>query len=287
MLITDYYTPPAEPVKNPKLGLVKSKERPKILLDDFIDHTKATVSPPQGVHRSLKNLTWPMFCNGPDSTYRGNPYLAEYGCGNCVPVTILKSIMHEHDEAGTGVPAFTANNAVGLYSELTGFNQSQTDAQGNNPTDQGTDPVAAYNYWKTNGVRLPGGGVDKIAGYAEVSVSNVTAWEIAIWELDIISASINLPITAQTQTTWSVTDPSLQGNAAPGSWGGHEVPFMSYDGKQVALYTWGAVYLATYTFLQAYCDLLLVPLSQDLLKKTGVSETGLNWSGLNEVLKTI
>ncbi len=53
---------------------------------------------------------------------------------------------------GRGATTFTDEQIISDYSAVTGYDQRQTDANGDNPTDQGTDMVAAAHYRQTKGL---------------------------------------------------------------------------------------------------------------------------------------
>src|SRR5271154_6064970 len=56
--------------------------------------------------------------------------------------------------ANSGIPLapFTTEQALNLYSRITGYDPSQTQPDGSNPTDQGTSWTDALTYWLKNGI---------------------------------------------------------------------------------------------------------------------------------------
>jgi hypothetical protein len=256
-----------------KLGLIKPTFVPRLKLKDYIE---AGGTVPTEVNRddSGNPQTHEMFANGPDPTV-SNPLIAQYGVGDCVIARTLRAITHMHISGHTAVPQFNGDDALSLYSAVTGYDPSQTQENGNNPTDQGTDPNAMDTYWKNTGVPLPSGGVDKLAGYLAVDITNESEWKIAIYEFNGIGVGLNLTQSAETSPVWEVVpnDPVV---------GGHEIFCDGYSDeyKKLRVKSWGEVLAATYGYILAQCDQLTVYLSQDQLSQTGISDTGLNYDKL-------
>jgi hypothetical protein len=217
---------------------------------------------PRSVHRSDRSFAWGMLGN--DSV------------GDCVEAAMLHAIEHMHLGAWTTPPTFADQDALNLYGAITGYDPS------NPSTDQGTDPNQAIAYWQNHGVPV-GDGVDRIATAAQVDPADGMNVRRGIWEFDVALLSLALPISAQQQTTWDVVgNPKTDPNSQPGSWGYHEVVAFSYDSYRVAFCSWGQIMLMTWRFFGAYCQLVLVPLSTDVIGKTGVSETGVNYPTLQQ-----
>ena len=78
-----------------------------------------------------------------------------------------------------------------------------------------------------------------------------------------------MPLSAQTQSIWSVPPGGPVGHGAPGSWGGHAVPVVAYDPEGLTVVTWGALKRMTWGFWAAYCDEAYAILSPDYLEQKG------------------
>lgn len=272
-----------------KLGRRPSLTRPRLALSAFLTTpapatlrgaTIVTPVTPSEVHRSDWKLPNPMLANGPDPTVSSSEIVAAHGVGCCVESAMLKGIMHMHYGAGQPIPEWTGEHALALYAAITGYDITQTAEDGSNPTDQGTDPNQAFTYWQQTGITLPDGTVHKIAGFLSVDPHKPREWETALYEFDCLFAGYNLPATIEGQPDeWTVTDPSLQGEAAPGSLGGHEILKVSYDQTRERNYSWTERPLTSRGFA-VYCDQLTAVITTDQLSRTGVSETGLDWTAL-------
>lgn len=274
-----------------KLGRRASLTKPRLSLAAFLTTpqpatlrgaTIITPVTPSEVHRSDWKLPNPMLANGPDPTVESayGPTIAAHGVGCCVESAMLKGIMHMHYGAGLPVPEWTGVHALKLYTAITGYDPNQTAEDGSNPTDQGTDPNEAFAYWQRTGITLPDGTVHKIAGFISVDPKNPREWQTALYEFDCLFAGYNLPATIlQQPDEWTVVDPHLEGEAAPGSLGGHEILKVSYDQARERNYSWEERPLTDRGFA-VYCDQLTAVITTDQLDRHGVSETGLNWTAL-------
>ena len=100
---------------------------------------------------------------------------------------------------------------------------------------------------------------------------------------------LNLPEDCQTDIgkgrTWHVKSGK---GSAPGSWGGHCVPVVSYDPTGLICVTWGNIQKLTWQFLDKYCDEAWVVLSRDWINLTkNIAPNGFNWIQLQSDLQAI
>jgi hypothetical protein len=138
------------------------------------------------------------------------------------------------------------------------------------------------NYWRQNGV----GGRDKITAYVSVNPSNIAHVKAAIYLFGGVYTGISLPLTAQTQHEWDVVGDGRTGNSAPGSWGGHAVPYLVYTPTTFGVVTWGDVLSLTTRFHEAYTDELYAVISPQFLK-AGESPAGFNLAALQSDLAAL
>ncbi len=220
-----------------------------------------TPTPVTGVPTSLleSNLVNPWYTLGND----------KYGC--CVEsagghVVELVSMLGQHVEA-----VVQTQDVLNAYTAITGFNP-------NDPrTDNGTNILDFLNYWRQTGVAG-----HKISGFAALNPKSLSEWELANWLFGSVVVGLALPITAQSQVgkAWSVV--STSGDGAPGSWGGHCVPFVDYSGTGASCVTWGMVQQANWQFIATYCDEAYVVFDPDLLNSvTQKSPQGFDVNQLN------
>jgi hypothetical protein len=125
----------------------------------------------------------------------------------------------------------TAEEIVRAYSAITGYDPSKTDAQGNNPTDTGTDIATIMQYMKTTGI----GGI-KIINWADVNIKDPIEQRKGIYAFGGILDAAYLPQSAVTQTqhgkAWSVTKHD------GGILGGHGFPNFGYGVEGTDGVTW-------------------------------------------------
>ena len=172
--------------------------------------------------------------------------------------------------AGHAVEAWTSNNPsfkspvvlpdgviLGLYRTVTGQEGAQFDP-GTDANDNGCYINDVLNEWRKNGL-----GGHGLGAYAEVDEKNQNHVMAAVAFYGLLDIGIAMPVSCQDQPIWDVVDPNLQGDSAPGSWGGHCVIITGYNDKGLTCITWGAAKFMTWAFWNAYCDEAFVLLSPD------------------------
>ena len=116
-------------------------------------------------------------------------------------------------------------------------------------SDSGLFMIKSLNKWRTGWQAA--GSLYNIYAYAKVDVSNQNEVMAAIYLLNGLYIGLLLPISARSQSTWSV----IEGPAGkPGSWGSHCVYLVAYDVEGPTCVTWGARKKMTWEFFRAYCD---------------------------------
>ena len=225
------------PVATRKLGKLPVRTDVRTLaLTRYVDRG-ALPSPPTAVDETAAEHDWPMYANDRigDCTMAAAGHMIEAWTG-----------------AATGTPVEVAEQAV-----LDAFDQVKIvdPAAG----EAGAIVLDVLKYWRKTGV-----GGHRIGAFARVSLTDRRLEEAAAWLFGGIYLGVQLPITAQRQDTWDWTG-SLTGDAAPGSWGGHAVDVVGYDGDMLTFVTWGALKQMTWEFFARYCDEAYCILSQDFL----------------------
>jgi hypothetical protein len=151
--------------------------------------------------------------------------------GDCVIAAILHFIMMIEAIAGNPI-TFTTEQAIALYSAITGYDPSQTDANGNNPTDQGTSWTAALAYWLKNGIYGY-----KILGWASFDYKDPLKIDQAI---DLFGAAlVGTAVTASMETQFSEGQP-WNAPFTGGVQGLHGIPNTGYGHVGRSHVTWGA-----------------------------------------------
>lgn len=243
--------------QTPRLGH-RGAHTPKLALGDYL---AAEATPPARVHRGL---------------FRGyTDVLANDTLGDCGEAMVIHGIEGMHHAAGTAVPPFNAQDAISLYEPVGGY------VPGEPSTDQGTDNQTLVDYWTKTGVRCAAdGSVHTILATVWVDPAQEVQSKIAIYEMGVLFRSVNLPLSAQGQTRWSVVGDGRTGSSAPGSWGGHDIPYMAYDEADYDADSWGMWLPVDQAFDTAYAIQGFAVIAPDMRRRSGVSPTGLDWSAL-------
>jgi hypothetical protein len=263
--LRDLHAPPTLPA-SPRLGLdLAALHRPTLKLSDYIHPELA--NPPAAVSRPHPNFQWSMLAND--------------RIGDCVIAMILHSVEDFHLDAGTMPPAFTDQDAISIYSAITGYNPADPS------TDQGTDETAAMKYWESPGLKTSDGQTHSILATVAVNPGNLNECRIAIDEFVDLQIGVALPKTAQGQTEWTVVGDGKTGDSAPGSWGGHGIPYREYDPETFTCVTWGAELLLTASFHEDYAQEAHVVVTREMLNNQGVGPSGVAWDELIADIKAL
>jgi hypothetical protein len=262
--LRDHHTPPALP-PSPNLGLdLGTLHRPELKLSDYIHRELA--DPPAAISRPHPQFEWGMLANDK--------------LGDCVIAMMLHSIEDFHLDAGTPPPRFTDGDAIALYSTITGYRPGVA------ATDRGTNENTAMAYWEHPGLRAAGS-VHTIAATVAVDPTNLNECRIAIDEFVDLQIGMALPATAQGESEWTVVGDGRTANSAPGSWGGHGIPYREYDPQAFTCVTWGAELLLTVPFHLDYAQEAHVVVTQEMLSKHGIGPSGVAWDELIADIKAL
>jgi hypothetical protein len=194
--------------------------------------------------------------------------------GDCVIARLLHQIMGWFSVANAGQPkTFSTDQALQIYSAITGY------VPGDPSTDNGTDPDAACTYWQNTGIFG-----DKIAGYANVDITNIDLIRFAMATFGGVGLAFDVPayiMQVPAGGDWSETpgvDTTIEG--------GHEIYLVGYGRRGFRAVSWGSTYTFDLNFLGKYGQNIDAVVSPDWIKQSGVSPSGLNLSGLLADLPT-
>jgi hypothetical protein len=127
------------------------------------------------------------------------------------------------------------------------------------------------NYWRKTGI-----GGDKIEGYVELGVADLTQAKLAIQHFGSIDIGLALP----DENTFG---PWTEVTGQPNPYNGHAVTLLAYDDdrKMFKVATWGEIWDMSYDWYQKYCDEAYAVLNDiQLIKETGKSPEGFDWKSL-------
>jgi hypothetical protein len=208
-----------------KLGCnpIPAEKKNKLLrLNNYISTPRFLIHPP--------TWDWGTVISNPDWGMMGNDT-----AGDCVFAAIGHMVMIYSALAGKPyVP--TTQEVIAAYSKVTGYDPAQTDARGNNPTDNGTDPVDALKWWQKEGF-----GGNTIGAYVAVDPTNVNHVNAAMYWFGPLLTAINvyqfMEDDFNSGSEWKIPKGWNQNDAL----GGHGVPLVSFTnwGRVYDLITWG------------------------------------------------
>ena len=241
-------------MKNFKLGkLAKKHDSRNLLLANYVDDSAFPPIPPAVDWSAKIPADWGMMKN---DTY-----------GDCVIAAAGHAVENWTGNASTLVTP-TDDQILNAYSAITGFDPAKTDANGDNPTDQGTNELDALKYWMNTGIAG-----HKIAGFVEVNPKNINHVKLAVALFGVLFIGIQVPSRAMDE--FSAGKP--WNDVAPDSIeGGHGIIIVGYDADGVTVVTWGKTQKASWGWLSLYMDECYALISNDFLESTGVSPAGLN-----------
>ena len=189
--------------------------------------------------------------------------------GDCTCAAVGHVIQEWTSEAQPKEVIIPDGDIIKLYEAVGGY------VPGNPSTDNGAVEVDVLNYWLAN--PLDG---HALSAFAAVEPKNHNEVKDAVYIFGNCYIGLALPLSAQTQTVWTVPPGGPQGNGAPGSWGGHAVPVVAYDQRGLTCITWGALKRMTWQFWDAYCDEGYGLLSKDWLEASGKAPQGFDWQAM-------
>ena len=154
--------------------------------------------------------------------------------GDCEIARLLHIIMSATAHTGTMLVP-TVAEALAVYSAISGYDPSQTQPDGSNPTDVGCNSADVFNYWQNTGITI-GGVVHKIAAWVQVA-STIDAIKKAIWLFGAASIDIAVYQSMMDQTNANRAWDNPTGDLL----GYHAVPGMGFGKAGLTVITWAAL----------------------------------------------
>lgn len=223
-----------------------------------IDHTQVKLGkgPKRTDRRTLQLRNFLQPTGNVPSSVRWDHFVDKYNMllndqlGDCTIATVghMERTWTSADEPR--VPySISDQEVLRAYSRVSGYDP----ATGAN--DNGAVVLDVLNLWRKEGI-----GGQRIVAYAEVDPHSKAEIKYGVFAFGAVYLGLNLPLSARNQIAagnrWEISGWSWLpwSPARPGSWGGHAVPIVGYDSRQVYVATWGAVQAMTWGFLAKYCD---------------------------------
>lgn len=120
----------------------------------------------------------------------------------------------------------------------------------------------------------------KIDAFVSVDRRRHELLKAAIYMFGGAYVGVSLPISAQDQGVWRVTNSQLKGDAEPGSWGGHCIVLTGYDQGGLTCVTWGQEKRLTWEWWDTYGDEAYALLAQDWIGANALSPSNFNLTQL-------
>jgi hypothetical protein len=220
------------------------------------------------------SLIAPPICDwtGPVASFDayGNETIGD--CAIAAPLNAIR-LWTAHGGAEKDLPLSVALSAYTLFG-------------GYDPVDPSTDGGCIISNvlagWHAQSVGIGG---DVLAAFAEVDHSNEAHLKLSTYTFGATIVGVQLPVSAQGAASWE-TPLHLDGDNAPGSWGGHCVPIVGYNAEAALVVSWGRLLPMTWGFFAAYGDEAWAPVSTDWLS-AGTTPAGVDLPGLLSAMHQI
>ena len=166
---------------------------------------------------------------------------------------------------------------IAAYSAVTGYDPSQTQPDGSNPTDNGAATPDVLNYWQNVGIAG-----HKIAGWAQVD-STQEAIQQAIWLFGgaAIDISIYQSMMDQTQADEPWDDPT------GALLGYHAVPAEGFGKDGLTVITWGALQQMGWPTCLKVLEGCYIVITQDWIEQNGKAPNGFDLATLQSDLNLL
>ena len=233
-------------IPNGKLGKLAPLYDPRTLL--AAKYMPALPAPPASMNwGGMLRKVFPMYANDRlgDCAVAGPAHMVQVWTANARDETVIPEA-----------------DVIAAYKSVSGYRSYLP------WTDRGCVLLDVLKYWRKHGI-----GRHKIGAFAHVNPLDDTEWDTAMWLGGGLLIGLNLPVSAQKQDIWAVTEGP---DAAPGSWGGHCVDVVAYDAHGDTVTTWGALKTMWADFRRRYCDEAWMIFADDWLMPNGCCPAGID-----------
>lgn len=161
----------------------------------------------------------------------------------------------------------TTQDAFAAYTALTGYDPSQTDAQGNNPTDQGANELDVCRFMQTTG----------ILGHKSVNYATIHKWNLAHikWAIQLFSnVRTGIAVPDDMERQFDAGGPFRRTANSRLTDDGHDIPAIHFDGDKFWVVTWGARIETDWDWLSWCMDEVHAECYPDFIRAQGTSPGG-------------
>jgi hypothetical protein len=236
---------------------------------DYVDLAKMAAPPTDFGHETLIS-NWGMGGNdvAGDCVFAGASHEIKLWCAEAdVPVAISDG------PRGT---------AIKNYANFTGYDPSQSDDQGDNPTDQGTDVASWLSHRRRVGFIDDVGHAHRIGAYVKLELGNLDQLRYASYYFDGVGIGINFP--EQWMTSFQRGSRTWGRVSRPNYVGGHYISGVAWRLNMPVICTWGALVHLTPQAYEQVADEVYAYLTPEKLRN-GKDANGIAYSELTADLK--
>ena len=234
-----------------------------LLISNYL--TTDALPPPEakrGWEYAVSDYTWSQSMLGNDQV------------GDCVIAAMLHYRMAASAAAGNGVPPFSTEDALNIYSSITGYNPADPS------TDQGTAWTSALAYWQETGILG-----HKILGWGAFDYTNPVKLNQAI---DIFGGVLVGTIVTESMEQQFGMKQEWTAPFSGGEVGAHGIPILGFGRKGRTCITWAARQAMDLTMPTALWDEAYIVIDDEWLKNAKATPIlGLNLDALEADLKLI
>lgn len=210
------------------------------------------------------------------------PMFGNDNVGDCTCAGIANIFVGDLKAAYCENWAPSTADVLALYSAVAGYDPSQTQPDGSNPTDRGAviEDVLAY-------VMKHGFKGHHLVGTVAIEPANVENIKRSIDWFGVVDIGVDLPLAWQTQSIWDVAPNGVAtGTYQPASWGGHCVVAEKYDERGLYVWSWGELILLTWGAVATYVDTIDAVIAASWIK-AGRSPPGLSLAMLESRMSAL
>lgn len=235
----------------------------QLKLADYFDHTSVLPKIPAEFGHERLVASWGMLAND------------HVGC--CVFAGGGHETILWNDEAARRVN-FTDGSILSDYSAVTGYDPAQTQPDGSNATDQGTDMQVAASYRRRIGLLDATGARHKVGAYVGLTPGNPDQLAAAAYIFGAVGIGLRCPDYMEDEFAAGQPWDVRLGNA--NIVGGHYVPVVGrLANGNFLVVTWGQIQQMTPMFFRRFCDEGIVYFSPEFTT-AGKSPEGFNLAQL-------
>ena len=181
------------------------------------------------------------------------------------------------------MPAFTDEDAISVYSAITGYDPSDPSTTG------ARTRRTAMRYWEHPGLKTSDGETSTRSSrpWRSIPATSTSAGSRSTSSSTCRSAS-RCRSPHRGRQEWTVVGDGKTGNSAPGSWGGHGIPYREYDARDLQVRDVGRrACCSRVPFHQDYAQEAHVVVTKEMLNKQGVGPSGVAWDELIADIKAL